>query len=285
MPRRIIGEEVAAKALRLHRQGLSYRTIGTALDIDPRTAKNRVQRLTAEEQVDHWKGVEQMVDARYVEEHYQLLVFASSGVLRAVENHPRNSVASAEALLTYHVSVALIQSKDVLLGRGIVLMPGPEEEVEIPEKVSQSLLDGLKEHEQPLASALDGPGGWVEQWQNYQAARQELIEGAKRLLSQRGCPQNAVARMAEGAVAALAQGSRAELLGNRVFHHPPMTDELKGVDYRWILEQISLRLEDLIQADTRIVKAASLLKKEILRLQLRGRPIGECSLCPSRGGT
>ncbi len=201
MPRRVIGEEVAAKAFRLHQQGLSYRTIGTALGIDPRTAKNRVQRLAAEEQADHWKGVEQMVDAKYVDEHYQLLLCTSSGVLRTVETHPRNSAASTEALLTFHVGVALIQSKEVLLGRGIVLMPGPEEEVEIPENVSQSLLEGLKEHEPPVASALDGSGGWVKQWQNYQAARQELIEEAQRLLSQRGCQNHAAARMAEAAVA------------------------------------------------------------------------------------
>ncbi len=75
------------------------------------------------------------------------------------------------------------------------------------------------------------------------------------------------------------------MVGTRVVHRSPLADGLKGADYRWILEQISLRLEDLSQADTRVIKAASLLKKEILRLQLRGRPIGECSLCPSRGGT
>jgi len=284
MPRRIIGEEVAAKALRLHRQGLSYRTIGTALDIDPRTAKKRVQRLTAEEQADHWKGVEQMVDAKYVDEHYQLLLCASSGVLRAVETHSRNSAASAEVLLTYHVSVALIQSKEVLLGRGIALTSGPEEEVEIPEKVSQSLLDGLKEHEPPLASALDGPGGWVEQWQDFQTARRKLIEEAQRLLSQRGYPPDAAARMAEAAVAEMTQSSKTEMVSTRVVHPSPLTDELMRSDYRWILEQINLRLEDLSQADTKVVQAASLLEKEILRLQLRGRPRGECSLCPSRGG-
>ncbi len=55
MPRRVIGDEVAAKAWRLHRQGLSNRAIGTALGIDPRTAKNQVQRVGAEEQADHWK--------------------------------------------------------------------------------------------------------------------------------------------------------------------------------------------------------------------------------------
>ena len=202
-----------------------------------------------------------------------------------METHSRNCAASAEVLLTCHVSVALIQSKEVLLGRGIALTSGPEEEVEIPEKVSRSLLDGLKEHEQPLASALDGPGGWVEQLQNFQAVRQKLIDEAQRLLSNRGCQKHVAARMAEAAVEELIQGSSAEMVRNVVVHHPPLADELKGADYRWILEQISLRLEDLNQADTRVVKSASLLKKEILRLQLRGRPIGECSLCPSRGGT
>ena len=209
MPRRVIGDEVAAKALRLHRQGLSNRAIGTALGIDPRTVKHQVQRVSAEEQADHWKAVAQRVDVRYVDEHYQLLLSTSSGVLRALKIHPRNSAATvnAEAFLTYHVGVALIQSKDVLQGRGIGLASGLEEEVEIPDKVSQSLLDGLKEHEQPLASALDGPGGWLKQWQDFQAARQELIDQAQGLLSQRGYPQDVASRMAESAVWELIRGS------------------------------------------------------------------------------
>jgi hypothetical protein len=286
MPRRIIGEEVAAKALRLHKQGLPYRAIGTALGIDPRTAKDRVQRLAAEEQAGHWQGVAQIVDATYLDEHYQLLQRTGSGVLRAVATHPRSCgpTVNAEALLTYHVGVALIQSKEVLLGRGIVLEPGPEAEVSIPEKVSQSLLEGLKEHEQPLASALDG---WVKQWQSFQTARQELIAQGQRLLSQRGYQKDAASRMAEDALQELTQGSNGGMVGSQVFNPSPMTDELKGSDYRWMLEQISNpgRLLDLNQADTRVVEAASLLEREILRLQLRGRPRGECSLCPSRGGT
>jgi len=110
MPRRVIGDEVAAKALRLYRQGYSYRAIGAALGIDPRTAKNQVQRVAAAEQADHWKAVAQMVDVKYVEEHYQLMLSTSWGVLRALETHPRNSAAtvSAEALLTYNVGVALM---------------------------------------------------------------------------------------------------------------------------------------------------------------------------------
>ena len=289
MPRRVIGDEVAAKAWRLHRQGLSNRAIGTALGIDPRTAKNQVQRVGAEEQADHWKAVAQRVDVRYVDEHYQLMLCTSSGVLRAVETHPRNSAATvnAEAFLTYHVGVALIQSKDVLLGRGIGLASGLEEEVEMPEKVSNSLLDGLKEHEQPLASALDGPWGWVKQWQNYQEAKQELMGQAQGHLSQRGYPQDVASRMAEFAVKELIRGSNTGMVGDGVVHAPPLTDELTGTDYRWMLEQISHpeRLVDLNQADTRVVEAASLLEKEILQLQLRGRPRGECSLCPSRGGS
>ncbi len=112
--------------------------------------------------------------------------------------------------------------------RGIALAPGPEEEVEIPEKVAQSLLGGLKEHEQPLASALDGSGGWVKQWQNFQTARQELIDQAQGLLSQRGHQKDAASRMAEDAVRELPRGSKAEMVDNRVFHPSPIIDELKG---------------------------------------------------------
>ena len=97
MPRRVISDEVAAKAWRLHRQGLSKRAIGTALGIDPRTAKNQVQRVEAEEQADHWKAVAKMVDVRYVDEHYQLMLCTSSGVLRAVKTHPRNSATNVNA--------------------------------------------------------------------------------------------------------------------------------------------------------------------------------------------
>lgn len=288
MPRRIIGEEVAAKALSLHRQGLSYRRIGAALGIDPRTAKEKVQMLAVGEQLDHWKSVERQVDVRYMEEHYHLMLCTGAGVLRAVETHPLNSASNvgAEVWLKYQVGSALTQAQDLLVGRGMLMTSGLEAEVEIPEKVSQGLLAGLKQHEESLVAALDGQDGWVKRWTGFQKAREKLTKEARSLLSQRGCHRDRASRIAEAAVQALIQEWKAESLSSSGLGAPTLPAE-DGDNYRWILEQIRNpgRLPPLKLAETGVTESASKVEKEILQMQLRGRPDGHCSLCPSRGGT
>ena len=53
MPRRIITDDLTAKAASLRRGGQSFRAIGAALGIDPRTAKGLANRVAADNQQDH----------------------------------------------------------------------------------------------------------------------------------------------------------------------------------------------------------------------------------------
>ena len=288
MPRRTISDALAAKAASLHRGGQSYRAIGAALGIDPRTAKGLADRVAAGNQQHHWELVEQKVDVQYLGEHFQLLLYTGAGVLRAVETHPKDagSTVESEVWLTYQVGAALAQARDLLLGRGIATDPGLEGEVEVPSQVSQLLLEGLKEHEPTLAAALDGPGGWTKQWQRFQRSRQKLIEEARGLLAQVGYEEEEASSMAESVVRVLIQRGEVDAKHRRDIGETPLPDTPAADDYQWVLEQISHpeRLRDLRKSGADVTEVASRVESAVVELQLKGRPGGRCSLCPSRGG-
>ena len=288
MPRRVIRDELAAKAASLHRGGQSYRAIGAALGIDPRTAKGLADRVAASNQQDHWELVERTVDVQYLGEHYQLLLYTGAGVLRAVETHPKNagSTVESEVWLTSQVGAALAQARDLLLGRGIATDPGLDGDVEVPSQVCQLLLEGLKEHEPILAAALDGPGGWTKQWQRFQRSRQKLIEQARGLLTQLNYEEEAASSMADLVVEIVGQRIMGGAQDSRDNGETPLPDTHAGDDYQWVLEQISHpeRRRDLRKSGADVSEAASRVESAVVELQLKGRPGGRCSLCPSRGG-
>ena len=288
MPRRVIRDELAAKAASLHRGGQSYRAIGAALGIDPRTAKGLADRVAAGNQQEHWELVERTVDVQYLGEHYQLLLYTGAGVLRAVETHPKNagSTVESEVWLTSQVGAALAQARDLLLGRGIATDPGLDGDVEVPSQVCQLLLEGLKEHEPILAAALDGPGGWTKQWQRFQRSRQKLIEQARGLLTQLNYEEEAASSMADLVVEIVGQRIMGGAQDSRDNGETPLPDTHAGDDYQWVLEQISHpeRRRDLRKSGADVSEAASRVESAVVELQLKGRPGGRCSLCPSRGG-
>jgi hypothetical protein len=66
----------------------------------------------------------------------------------------------------------------------------------------------------------------------------------------------------------------------------PSPDAPETADYRLVSEQVShlKNLEDLKESGARVVEAATRVEQIVIDLQLRGRPGGRCSLCPSSGG-
>ena len=80
MARRTISDEETAKAAALHRAGHSFKSISETLKIHPRTAKALVARAAASGEAQHWQEVASRVDARFLEDHFALLLYASSGV-------------------------------------------------------------------------------------------------------------------------------------------------------------------------------------------------------------
>ena len=289
MARRVISDEVASRAAGLRRSGQSFRAIGAALGIDPRTAKGLANRVAAGNQQAHWELVEQQLDARFLEEHFQLLLYTGIGVFRAVETHPKDTAASVkpQVWLAHQIGWALAQAGELLRRRGIQMESGLDEDFEIPPAVCQRLLEGLNEHEPELAAALDGRDGWIRRWQLFQRSRQNLIDQALGLLAQRGHKDEAASEMAESTVHRVVRREAPWDLGSLTVGEPASPDTHSAADCTWVLQQISHpeRLRTLMESGAGVKEAASRVKQRVRELQLRGRPGGRCSLCPSRGGT
>lgn len=287
MSRRTISDELVAKAASLRKGGQSYRAIGVALGIDPRTAKNLAERVAARTKDDHWEIVEQRVDTQYLEEHFQLLLYTGAGVLRAVETHPKDagSTVESEPWLTYQVSASLAQARDLIVGRGIATGSGLESDVEVPPPISQRLLEGLKEHEPTIAIALDGPGGWTKNWMRFQRSRRKLINVASGLFAQQYYDEESANSMADSAVNIVGQWVMGDALQGRFAGRPPLPDTEASENYQIVLKQIchaeSLRI--LKKSGTDVAEAASRVANAVVELQIKGRSGGRCSLCPSRG--
>ena len=88
MARRTISDEETAKAAALHRAGHSFKSISETLKVHPRTAKALVARAAASGEAQHWQEVASRVDARFLADHFALLLYASSGVSWAVGKTP-----------------------------------------------------------------------------------------------------------------------------------------------------------------------------------------------------
>ena len=288
MPKRKIPENIVEEAASLRRKGHSFRAIGAALVIDPRTAKGLVDRVAAGKNKDHWANVDLQLDAQYLGEHFHLLQQAAAGVLRAVQTHPKITAPTLESgqLLAFEVGSALAQGGTaVLIERGIARMYIADEDIDVPLQVSQSLLRGLKEHEKGLTEALDERGGWSKGWRDFQKYRCKLIDQARRLFLQRGYEESA-SSMAETAVKALMQQGGEYTKSAWVVGEPPSPDAPEVADYGWVIEQISLRRfrERLNELSESVDEAANQVANAVVEFQLRGKPEGRCFLCPSRSG-
>ena len=283
MARRIISDDLVAQAASLRKAGLSFRAIGTKLGIDARTAKSLTARAAAVDQRKHWESVEQRLDARYLEEHYTLLLYACTGLMRAVGTDILEALAKPEVVINNQVNRALIPAKELLLQRGIVTEPGPLEDPLVPVQVIQRLLEGLMEHEPGLAGAIDGPVGWSKQWLRFQHVRRDLTEQARGLLSQKNLDLGLANEIAEWQVKRVMQGEG---------DHEPVICDSSGAetpqaqsDYAEVLKQVGhpVRLVVLEEAASDLADSIVRVEEAVRDLQLRGRPSGRCALCPSKG--
>ena len=289
MARRTISDEETAKAAALRRAGHSFKSISETLKVHPRTAKALVARAAASGEAQHWQDVASRVDARFLEDHFALLLYASSGVSWAVGKDPLDVKTDAAVWLDYQVGEALSPAKDLLDGRGIrvraeagILDDGPVEDW-----VAKGLLVGLKQHEPWLAEALDGPEGWLQLLGSFQALRQELVEQGQRLMAGRGFGEGPAQELSAAAVD-MVLDDRLREDGERVRtgSQPLLETGADSSDHRWLLEQVGHpeRVGPVATAYQAVRVTGAGLKKDIGSLQLRGRPAGQCGLCPSRGG-
>ena len=282
MARRIISDDLVAQSASLRKAGLSFRAIGMKLSIDARTAKSLIARAVALDQRQHWESVEQRLDARYLQEHYQMLLYVCTGLMRAVGTDIREASAEPEAVINNQVDRALIPAKELLLQRGIVTEQGPLEDPSVPFQVIERLMEGLMEHEPGLAEAIHGPAGWATQWRRFQHVREDLTKQARGLLSHKNLDVNLANKIAGWQVNRVMQS---EGNSEAVFCDSSglETSEAQS-DYAEVLKQVSHPARVVVQQEAASDLANSIVRVEeaVRDLQLRGRPAGRCALCPSK---
>ena len=74
MARKKIDSQLVAQWIHLNRKGESYRSIGRQFDVDSRTVKSWIMRAGEEKEKEHWEAVSRQVDAKYLDEHYRMLL-------------------------------------------------------------------------------------------------------------------------------------------------------------------------------------------------------------------
>lgn len=216
-----------------------------------------------------------------------MLLYTGAGVLRAVEVHPKDagSTVESDAWLAFQVGTALAQAGDLLIGRGIATNSGLERDVEVPRQIAQRLLEGLKEHEPTIAADLDGSNGWTKHWMRFQRSRWKLIIEARELFAQYRYDEESANDMADSAVNVVGQRIMADALQGHV-GQPPLPDKDAAENYQSVIQQICHleRLRILSSSGRDVAEAASRVERAVVELQIKGRPGGRCSLCPSRVG-
>lgn len=296
MGNRNISEELVAEFIRLRQAGKSYRTIGETCKVDPRTVKSRVEKAGQEKQREHWEIVSRQVDAKYLEEHYRLLMRIAAKLPDAVRTKPMdfNHTMDAESLVDKSTQFGLQQAGDLLEGRGI----------DAETRMSQRLLEALMEHEPQLKIALDE---WKDCWDRFQKVRSELTKQAVNLFKhKRISPEVAetlgIAVTREAIIVKLlkeeARSSKIENIGGEQYRLVRRNRQISGDVYKGskqemetaknayesVLPQISLevRMNPVEKAYTSLMVSVQKVEDLVERLVLIGRPQGQCNLCPGR---
>jgi len=308
-----VNEELLTQWIHLRRKGRSYRSIAKRFGVDPRTIKSWVQRAGEEKEKQHWEAVSRQVDAKYLDEHYRMIVQVAVAVLDAVHTEPVSvhRELDTRSLLSNCVQSALQKSTELVTRRGLDMADAPDElslhirtENHVAERLSRKLLDALMEHEPQVKTAIEA---WEIDWSRFQQARLRLAEAAKNLFKLGEVSDKA----AEGLKLAVVQ----EALENKLFGEKPCSSRVEDGDkgqanllrysqrtikeiyngpkqeieaacnaYDSVLSQVSHEarmrpVEDIYGClKERVKEAEDLLD----RLVLMGKPQGRCDLCLNR---
>jgi len=296
MSKRNISDELVAEFLRLRQEGKSYRAIGKLLKVDPRTVKGRVEKAGEGKEKEHWEAVSRQVDAKYLDEHYRLLIGIIARVRDTLSINPVdfNFKRDAESLIGEAIQLGLQQSSNLLKERGL----------SVSESLSRHLLESLMEHEPRLKVSLDE---WKGHWNRFQKECGELVDQACGLFIQEKLGPEVAETLG---IAVAGEGMRIQLLGedtrsskvepindkrsrlirsNRqiseeVRKGPKQEVEAAKNAYELVLSQVTLeqRIAPVKLAYNKLTASAHNVVDFIERLVLIGRPQGRCSLCPGR---
>ncbi len=304
--------EMVSEFIRLHQQGYSYRAIGRTYKVDSRTVKDRIDKAKKAKEEEYWEAVSRQVDARYLDEHYRLLVHVALAVLNAVRTQPlfTRTQDGAEALLHRMTESGLGEpALDLLAGRGVDLdtlstTSVPDEIGETPKRrLVHRLLDGLMEHEAGLSQAVDQ---WEESWDQFQHHRADLGQQANGLFVGK--------KIEEGVATALGAAVADEVLGSTLLHREMGALEVEACEegkttivlirgssgeadalcsgperdmrpvvgaYACVLSQLrhKERIGSVVAVYKSLRKSVSRIEDLVDILVLKGHPWGRCALC------
>jgi hypothetical protein len=308
--RKKIDEDSVTQWIQARRKGESYRGIGRKFGVDPRTAKSWIQRAGEQKEKEHWEAVSRQVDAKYLDEHYRMLLKVAGAVSDAVHTDPVfvHNEFGARVLLDNSVQSAVQESADLLAGRGLNMSSRVSEFSPLPgikdhkaERVGRRLLDALMQHEPQLSRVIET---WESKWAKFQQERLRLINVAGNLFKLAGISDESAERLKIPIVQ--------EALGNRLFNEEPSSCRVDDIDgknahlvrhnrrtsatvytgampeveaarkvYDRVLRQVSHEervkpVEDSYRALIDSVKEAEVY---IDKLILMGKPQGHCALC------
>ena len=305
-----ITEEMTAEFVRLHRLGQSYSSIAQEFRVDPRTVKSRIQRASQGTDRLHWEEVLRQVDARYLVEHYRLLVAVAIRLQQIVRTDPMIAPPGDDpGKLIERLSTMEMEGVDELLAeRGVDM----EREVftSIRDRIGeparsrlvQRLFDALQEHEPRLQHAMVD---WATSWKTFQRERLSLGKQARGLFKGKhleGEFVDAVAREMADSVMHLtlhgtaigefqieefgdekAYGFIVNDLTRKEIGESPL-EVIKAVSkvYGEILAQLSHveRVRPVEEAYNSVREGLEKVEGLVDTLVLKGRPEGRCRICP-----
>ena len=272
-----VDDEMALEFLRLSELGHTYVDIGQRFDVNHRTVSEWVRRGREFSRTRHWQQIGRDQDARYMDEHHQLLLATAHGIRKAVETPPSNSDEGqqAQVLVIHHVLVGLQDREELLARRGI--RAGADDsgasvgnDDSFLEGIAIKLRDGLLEHLPELQAALDE---WASHWQVFRERRETLVRETAGALGQRPKTAEVAHELAQRAVG-IALAREFGYGGDRV-GGDTSDDELARA-----VAQVIPRMDGVRQTRGRIGADAVTCLGLVEDRVLRGGPPGRCPSCP-----
>jgi len=180
MARKKIDDQLVAQCIRLHNKGESNISIGHKCGIDPRTVKSWIQKAGKEKEQEHWEAVCQQIDAKYLDEHYRLLLKIAAAVMEAADSDPIVTDPELAVPVFFNTCIrsATQRATKLLVERGLELASKGKIEWHAADRLGRKLLDALMEHEPVLKTTVEA---WESDWIKFQQTRLDFARTAKDL--------------------------------------------------------------------------------------------------------
>ena len=277
MPRATM--EQGLEFFRLHRQGLSYETIGNRLGFNNKTVSAWVKRAEENTKTHRDQVTVTDLNTRYTGEHHQMVLAAARGIHRAV-CIPRPSGRqgqTAAVLLEYHVETGLQDLDELLISRGIHVRTGEpggtrDGDLDLLETMADRLREGLFQHRPELGEAVQT---WSSSWDDLRVRLSRATEEvAGALVQGRGAVGDAAHRTAVRAVEIVLAGYDGDRTDIGTTPDP---------DLDFAVLQVEPRMGRTHEASDTVNKSAAVCREMIADLLLMGGPPGRCFSCPDVG--